>query len=276
MILAANGHGGIVAFKSLVKFFDKIYLISDDDELVSLLRRQDEKIDYFNDVDVKLVVCAAYVKIIPSDVLNNRVVINTHPSLLPKYRGFHSLAWAMLNNEPVVGFTIHLMNENIDDGDILAQYKIPVENKTSKQIMDSFDDYVLNNLGGVVFDFLDGGLIPTKQDVSKATWCCRRNINDCILEYTLDFDGLNATIKTLVEPYPLPILSIENKLYEIVESEVINHPIKMHLGRIVNIQDGSTYISFNKCILKVKKARIYQGNEVEFHKIFKIGKRLLK
>lgn len=276
IILAANGHGGIVAFKSLVKFFYKIYLISDDDDLVGLLRSQDEKINDFNDVNVNVVVCAAYVKIIPSDVLKDRVVINTHPSLLPAYRGFHSLAWAMLNNEPEVGFTIHIMNENIDDGAILAQYKVSVDSKTSKQIMDLFDLYVLDNLGRIVCDFLAGSLTPVKQDFSKATWCCRRNINDCILDYTLDFDSLNATIRTLVEPYPLPMLSIENNLYEIVESEVLHHPIKMHLGRVVNIQEGCTYISFNQCILKVKKAKLYQGNEVELHRMFKIGKRLLK
>ncbi|MCF5862068.1 hypothetical protein K3H50_01675 [Aeromonas veronii] len=276
IILAANGHGGIVAFRSLEKRFDKIYLLSEDEELIKLLRSKDVKIDDFNDVDVELVVCAAYMEIIPPDVLSNKTIINTHPSLLPKYRGFHSLAWAMLNNEAVVGFTIHLMNENIDDGDILAQYRVPVESKTSKQIMDLFDEYVLENLGGVVCDFMGGSLIPIKQDIFKATWCCRRNINDCILDYTLDFDSLNATIKTLVEPYPLPMLSIENKLYEIVESEVLHHPIKMHLGRVVNIQEGCTYISFNQCILKVKRARIYQGDEVEFHKMFKIGKRLLK
>lgn len=276
IILAANGHGGIVAFTSLAKFFYKIYLISDDDDLVGLLRSQDEKINDFNDVDVNIVVCAAYVKIIPSDVLKDRIVINTHPSLLPTYRGFHSLAWAMLNNEPEVGFTIHIMNENIDDGGILAQYKVSVDSKTSKQIMDLFDLYVLDNLGGVVCDFLAGNLIPVKQDFSKATWCCKRNVNDCILDYTLDFDSLNATIRTLVEPYPLPMLSIENNLYEIVESEVLHHPIKMHLGRVVNIQGGCTYISFNQCILKVKKAKLYQGNEVEFHRMFKIGKRLLK
>ncbi|MCU8031117.1 hypothetical protein L5M51_15295 [Shewanella sp. SM73] len=273
--MAANGHGGIVALKSLEMVFDKIYLISEDEELIKLLRKQDARINDFNDVDIEVVVCANYIKIISSDVLSNKVIINTHPSLLPKYRGFHSLAWAMLNNEPIVGFTIHLMNENIDDGDILAQYKVSVGDRSSKEIMDLFDKYVLDNLGEVVCEFLSGNVILSKQDFSEATWCCRRNIQDCILEYTLGFDELNAVIKTLVAPYPLPMLSIEGKLYEVTESEVIRHPIKMHLGRIVNIQENITFISFNHCILKVKKVNIYKGESVDFHKMFKIGKRLI-
>ena len=56
----------------------------------------------------------------------------------------HGLVWAMLNFEEELGFSIHLMNKYIDDGDILEQFKIKYENQTSQEIMKKFDDYVLN------------------------------------------------------------------------------------------------------------------------------------
>jgi methionyl-tRNA formyltransferase len=43
--------------------------------------------------------------------------------LLPKYRGLHSTVWSILNNEPYFGLTIHIMNEFIDDGPVVYQYK---------------------------------------------------------------------------------------------------------------------------------------------------------
>jgi len=48
--------------------------------------------------------------------------LNVHPGILPKYRGKTCVEWAIFNNEQV-GNTIHLMNENYDDGPILIKEK---------------------------------------------------------------------------------------------------------------------------------------------------------
>ena len=55
--------------------------------------------------------------------------VNLHPSLLPKYAGCSSLAWAIIKNEDTVGFTWHKITENFDEGDILLQSEIKVSNK---------------------------------------------------------------------------------------------------------------------------------------------------
>ena len=75
-------------------------------------------------------------------ILSKKIIINTHPSLLPKYRGVHALAWAMINMEEELGFSIHLMNEYVDDGDILEQFRVKYENQTAKEMLKLFDDYV--------------------------------------------------------------------------------------------------------------------------------------
>lgn len=51
---------------------------------------------------------------------NNWLAINTHPSLLPKHRGSHSLFWGVILGE-LHGITIHLINTDIDRGQILFQ-----------------------------------------------------------------------------------------------------------------------------------------------------------
>jgi len=53
--------------------------------------------------------------------------INVHLGLLPKYRGLFPLFHAFIRNEKEVGVSIHYMNVNFDDGDILSQAKIPIE-----------------------------------------------------------------------------------------------------------------------------------------------------
>jgi methionyl-tRNA formyltransferase len=46
---------------------------------------------------------------------------NIHPGDLPKYRGRHPISWAFLNNEKKIGLSIHIINEKIDMGILLAK-----------------------------------------------------------------------------------------------------------------------------------------------------------
>ena len=52
--------------------------------------------------------------------------INVHPSLLPRYRGYEAVAWALYEGESEVGITVHSMILPVDSGPILAQKSIPV------------------------------------------------------------------------------------------------------------------------------------------------------
>ncbi len=53
--------------------------------------------------------------------------LNLHPSLLPAYRGPGPGFWVLRNGERYTGATVHLMNEDLDTGDILLQtaFEIP-------------------------------------------------------------------------------------------------------------------------------------------------------
>ncbi len=53
-------------------------------------------------------------------------VLNTHPSLLPAFRGAHAVAEALEYGVTVTGCTVHLVDEQVDHGPILAQEAVPV------------------------------------------------------------------------------------------------------------------------------------------------------
>ena len=46
---------------------------------------------------------------------------NIHPGDLPNYRGRHPISWAFLNNEKKIGISIHMINDKIDRGILLAK-----------------------------------------------------------------------------------------------------------------------------------------------------------
>ena len=76
---------------------------------------------------VELVVMAGFGTIVPRIVDSYAGhVINTHPALLPAFKGWHPVRDALAYGVKVTGVTIHVATEEVDAGPILAQAAVPV------------------------------------------------------------------------------------------------------------------------------------------------------
>jgi phosphoribosylglycinamide formyltransferase-1 len=53
-------------------------------------------------------------------------VLNTHPALLPSFKGWHAVADALAYGVKLTGCTVHVATETVDEGPILAQEAVPV------------------------------------------------------------------------------------------------------------------------------------------------------
>jgi phosphoribosylglycinamide formyltransferase 1 len=53
-------------------------------------------------------------------------VLNTHPALLPAFKGWHAVRDALAAGVKVTGTTVHIATADVDAGPILAQEAVPV------------------------------------------------------------------------------------------------------------------------------------------------------
>jgi phosphoribosylglycinamide formyltransferase-1 len=53
-------------------------------------------------------------------------IVNIHPSLLPSFPGLHAQRQALEHGVKISGCTVHLVDETLDGGPILAQSAVPV------------------------------------------------------------------------------------------------------------------------------------------------------
>lgn len=53
-------------------------------------------------------------------------VLNTHPALLPSFKGWHAVPAALEAGVKITGCTVHIATEAVDDGPILAQEAVRV------------------------------------------------------------------------------------------------------------------------------------------------------
>ena len=81
-----------------------------------------------NEHDVQLVLLAGYMKIVTVVLIDAYQwrMMNIHPSLLPSFPGLHAQRQALDAGVKVSGCTVHFVTEGIDEGPIIVQAAVPV------------------------------------------------------------------------------------------------------------------------------------------------------
>ncbi|MEX2211847.1 MAG: phosphoribosylglycinamide formyltransferase [Gaiellaceae bacterium] len=76
-----------------------------------------------------LIVCAGYMHLLTSPFLDRFQgrIVNVHPSLLPQFPGTRAIEDAVSAGAVRTGVTVHLVDEGVDSGPVLAQEEVPVE-----------------------------------------------------------------------------------------------------------------------------------------------------
>ena len=92
-----------------------------DDELDSILSK----------IDIDLIVLAGYLKLIGPKLIQKYTIINTHPSLLPKYggKGMYGMnvhRAVVAAKEEYSGVTLHYVNGEYDKGNTIMQTVVKV------------------------------------------------------------------------------------------------------------------------------------------------------
>ncbi|MEP0566432.1 MAG: MupA/Atu3671 family FMN-dependent luciferase-like monooxygenase, partial [Paracoccaceae bacterium] len=111
--------------------------------------------------------------IIASELLNlpHRGAINFHDGPLPRYAGLNAPVWAILNDETTHGITWHMIEGGVDEGDIVVQRMVSVDDKDTALTLnakcfaaavESFDD--------VIETLASDAPAREKQDLSQRTY----------------------------------------------------------------------------------------------------------
>jgi phosphoribosylglycinamide formyltransferase-1 len=84
--------------------------------------------DWLAEQGVSLVVLAGYMHLLTPSFLDRfpDAVINVHPSLLPAFPGAHAVEEQLAAGVAESGATVHLVDEGVDSGPVLAQERVPV------------------------------------------------------------------------------------------------------------------------------------------------------
>ncbi|GII94608.1 methionyl-tRNA formyltransferase [Sinosporangium siamense] len=147
--------------------------------------------------------------------------LNVHDSLLPAYAGFSPLIWALINGEQEVGVTAHMMDAELDAGDIVVQRAIPVGPKdTTTDLFHRTVDLIAPIVHESLELIASGRTAWTPQDRSKASFFHKRSIEDGNIDWTWPAEDIERLVRAQSDPYPNAFTHYKGERIRVLKASV--------------------------------------------------------
>jgi methionyl-tRNA formyltransferase len=134
--------------------------------------RTPESEQFLREAKPDAIVIIAYGQIIPARLLNIPRLgwINSHASLLPKYRGAAPIQWAIANGESKTGVTTMRIDAGMDTGGVLLQRETPIaSNETTPELATRLAEISAPLMAETLRGLSDGTLQPNPQNDSESS-----------------------------------------------------------------------------------------------------------
>ena len=241
-------------------------------------------IDKIKKLDLDLIIVVAFKKL-PSILFEVPKIgtINLHASLLPKYRGAAPINWALINGEKKTGLTTFFINEKIDEGDIILQSSIDIN-----------EQWHANDLHDILMRKSDQIIYKTIELIFNGTYKCEKQIKSTSKQQQyarkihksdlklnnlfwnkMSLNGVFNFIKGMSPPGVKTTIIIDHKNKEIIKKNIIikrvsnykNHQLDTYQANKENVnlkttEQGQLIITNGMESFEIERIKIENGKEM--------------
>lgn len=197
------------------------------------------------DLQPDMIITCAYGQIIPKEMLEypKYGCINVHASLLPKHRGGAPIHRAIIEGDTTSGVTIMKMGIGMDDGDIIRQSEIPIEDKdTAETLFEKLSLLGSELLKNTIPDILNenASYIPQKEE--EATFSYNIKPEDEKIDFSKTRREVYNQIRGL-NSFPVAYTMLEGKRMKVWFSEIGKEKSYSDYGKIVGLEKNGICVS---------------------------------
>lgn len=192
VVVTDNQLSSNLPFITFLEYFKIGYLIS---------KNNGEIYSYLSQFEYNFILSVSNRIILKENIIDSAKegCINLHPGLLPEYRGCYSTPWSIIMGENKVGYTYHLINNQIDSGDILFREEIIIQDDDNAfnlnfKIMEN----AIRNLGLIINKFSE--LPRIKNDITKGRYFKNEFPYNGFIDLSWDEEKINLFFKASYFP----------------------------------------------------------------------------
>ena len=164
-------------------------------------------------------------QLINKEIINasKKGTIGFHTSKLPKDRGRSTIAWQISEGYTETALTMFYISEGIDNGDIIAQENIKIEQDDYVKDIIFKMNHSTHNLLKTYFPLLLNGKAPRiKQDETKASYRRLRTDQDSFINWNSSIKAIHNLIRAVSFPYPKAWTLYKNKKIKIDHADILD------------------------------------------------------
>lgn len=245
-----------------------IHVLAEENNLsVRTPNSLEEDFDYFQQLNVDLVVVVAYGQIISKQFLQlpKYGFLNVHASLLPKWRGAAPIQRSVMAQDSATGISIMKIEEQLDSGPVLLVESMKLNLSTTSGEVENY----LSNIGGdkilEAIQLIEEGkarFIPQEED--KATYAKKIKKEDEVIHWNKSAKEIIAQIHGL-NPRPGACFTYKEEKIKIWKAEYVAKNDKPGL-----VLDNQLCISCGEGALKILEIQ-RPGKKIQQTKDFLLG-----
>lgn len=204
-----------------------------------------------NEIDLLLNVHSRFV-ICPEVINAIRLgAYNLHPGPLPQYAGLNAPSWAVYNQEPMHGVTLHKIVPKIDAGDIIDESHFPItETDTGLSVGIKCIKHGLP----LIEKFLnriekDSTISGKKQNFSKRNYYRAHQIpNNGRIDWGRSAHQIDAFVRAcnyspFQSPWGYPYTILDGEKISILKIAITDQPCGVNPGTVGEIKDRTVFIA---------------------------------
>lgn len=157
-LVKSNIHPKLLIFpKKNLKYINKVKKEFD----IPYIYNINNNLNLIKNINADYLISIHYPKIFKGSIFDyiRKDIINLHPSYLPYNRGWHPCSWSIIDNTPI-GVTMHIVDKEIDTGEICFQKKIFVKPNYTADIIYNKLIYLEKELFKESIPFIIKGNLP--------------------------------------------------------------------------------------------------------------------
>lgn len=223
-----------------------------------------------------LMVVVAYGLILPQIVLDipRLGCINSHASLLPRWRGAAPIQRAIQAGDQESGITVMQMEAGLDTGPMLLKVTTPI---TPEDTGGSLHDRLAELGSTAIIEAIDGLADSTlkgeKQADDLATYAHKLNKNEALIDWTKSALEIFNTIKAF-NPWPICHTVIAGQSLKILEAKLVDN--SGPAGKILTISKEGLIVGCGKQALSLTKLQLPNSKPLSFWDVYNGHKQLFE